>query len=60
VLAGLIGVVILLCFVSWIGFSFWVGGVVGDETGSEGWATLTAMFLIFTPVAFLIGATVFG
>lgn len=59
-IAGMIAVVILLCSVSWVAFSFWVGGIVGDKTHNDGLATITAMTLIGIPIVFVIGEVFFG
>lgn len=59
-IAGILAVAILLSCVAWLGFSFWVGGIVKDRTRSDGLATLVCLGVLFTPLAFVIGVILGG
>jgi hypothetical protein len=59
-IAGLIGVGILLTCLAWVGFSGWIGAKVGEITESEGLAVLTIIGLMFLPGAFIAGYVIFG
>lgn len=62
-IAGIIAVGVLLSYMGWIMFSFWfVGKFYYDRVPrpDAGAASLMTFAMILIPVAFLIGASLFG